>query len=132
MVQIKSLTREELNNSLELVWRVFQDYEAVNYPESGNNSTKTGGMNVNKFIAYCGLDCEACEARLATINDDDALREKVAEDWGEMNRWNSKKNGSTVKAAVWTASGPCSVTPCAKSDSVQSQKVLKPVKTAQR
>ena len=37
------------------------------------------------FIAYCGLDCEACEARLATINNDDALREKVAELWSELN-----------------------------------------------
>ncbi len=30
------------------------------------------------YIAYCGLDCEKCEARLATINNDDKLREKVA------------------------------------------------------
>ncbi len=30
------------------------------------------------FIAYCGLDCESCEARLATVTYDDALREKVA------------------------------------------------------
>ncbi|WP_197018259.1 DUF3795 domain-containing protein [Treponema sp. C6A8] len=29
------------------------------------------------FIAYCGLDCETCEARLATINDDYELRETV-------------------------------------------------------
>ena len=37
------------------------------------------------FIAFCGLDCEACEARLATINDDDALRVKVAELWSKLN-----------------------------------------------
>ena len=37
------------------------------------------------FIAYCGLDCEACEARLATINNDDALRRKVAAAWSELN-----------------------------------------------
>ena len=29
---------------------------------------------LHDFIAYCGLDCETCEARLATVNDDDALR----------------------------------------------------------
>ena len=33
---------------------------------------------MNKLIAYCGLDCEACEARTATLNNDDALREMVA------------------------------------------------------
>ena len=37
------------------------------------------------FIAYCGLDCGACEARLATIHNDDALRRKVAALWSEMN-----------------------------------------------
>ena len=37
------------------------------------------------LIAYCGLDCEACEARTATINNDDALRAKVAKRWSELN-----------------------------------------------
>lgn len=37
------------------------------------------------YIAYCGLDCETCEARLATVNDDDALRSKVAKLWSELN-----------------------------------------------
>ena len=40
---------------------------------------------MNEFIAYCGLDCETCEARIATMNDDDALREKVAALWSELN-----------------------------------------------
>ena len=33
---------------------------------------------MNKYIAYCGLDCETCEARIATVNDDNELREEVA------------------------------------------------------
>ena len=37
------------------------------------------------FIAYCGLDCETCEARLATVNNDDSLRQKVAKEWSELN-----------------------------------------------
>ena len=37
------------------------------------------------FIAYCGLDCEACEARIATINNDNELRKKVAKNWSELN-----------------------------------------------
>ncbi len=40
---------------------------------------------MNDMIAFCGLDCELCEARLATVNDDWTLREKVAELWSEMN-----------------------------------------------
>lgn len=37
------------------------------------------------LIAYCGLDCEGCEARRATIKDDNTLREKVAKEWSELN-----------------------------------------------
>jgi len=40
---------------------------------------------MNRFIACCGLNCEACEARLATINNDDALRAKIAKLWSELN-----------------------------------------------
>ena len=40
---------------------------------------------MKKLIAYCGLDCEKCDARTATLNNDNALREKVANLWSEMN-----------------------------------------------
>lgn len=36
-------------------------------------------------IAYCGLDCEKCDAYIATINNDQELREKTAKLWGELN-----------------------------------------------
>lgn len=44
-----------------------------------------GDNNMKKFIAYCGLDCETCEARIATVTDDNLLREKVAEEWSKLN-----------------------------------------------
>lgn len=37
-------------------------------------------------IAYCGLDCEQCDAYLATIHNDQALREKTAKLWAELNQ----------------------------------------------
>jgi len=37
------------------------------------------------YIAYCGLDCESCEARIATANDDNGLRRRVAEEWSRLN-----------------------------------------------
>ena len=37
------------------------------------------------WIAYCGLDCETCEARIATTNNDEALRQKVAKEWSQLN-----------------------------------------------
>lgn len=32
----------------------------------------------NQFIVCCGLNCEKCDARIATIRNDNALREKTA------------------------------------------------------
>ncbi len=40
---------------------------------------------MKKMIAYCGLDCEACDAYNATINDDSELRVKTAKLWSDMN-----------------------------------------------
>ena len=40
---------------------------------------------MKELIAYCGLDCEACQARIATLNNDDDLRRSVARLWSELN-----------------------------------------------
>ena len=40
---------------------------------------------MNEYIAYCGLNCETCEARIATVNHDDALRRQVTKEWSELN-----------------------------------------------
>lgn len=40
---------------------------------------------MRKMIAYCGLDCEKCDAYIATLNNDQALREKTAELWSRLN-----------------------------------------------
>ena len=40
---------------------------------------------MNKYIAYCGLDCEACDAYKATKSNDDELRGKTAKLWSEIN-----------------------------------------------
>lgn len=40
---------------------------------------------MKNLIACCGLDCESCDARRATINNDDALRKKTAKQWAEAN-----------------------------------------------
>ena len=40
---------------------------------------------MKNLIAFCGLDCEKCDARKATLNNDNALRENVAKLWSELN-----------------------------------------------
>ena len=39
---------------------------------------------MKQLIACCGIDCENCDARIATIADDNALREGTAKKWSEM------------------------------------------------
>lgn len=38
-----------------------------------------------QMIACCGLDCERCDARVATVTDDAALRERTAALWTALN-----------------------------------------------
>lgn len=40
---------------------------------------------MKNMIAYCGLDCKRCDAYIATINNDQALREKTAKLWSALN-----------------------------------------------
>ncbi len=40
---------------------------------------------MNELIAFCGLDCEKCEARIATLTNNQKLRESVAKRWSELN-----------------------------------------------
>lgn len=40
---------------------------------------------MKQLIACCGLDCESCDARIATVNNDNELREKTARKWSELN-----------------------------------------------
>ncbi|HEX2395639.1 MAG TPA: DUF3795 domain-containing protein [Bacteroidales bacterium] len=39
---------------------------------------------MNKLIACCGLNCETCDAFIATIKNSDELRKKTAEKWQQM------------------------------------------------
>ena len=41
---------------------------------------------MKQLIACCGLDCESCDARIATVKNDDELREKTAQKWSAMNK----------------------------------------------
>ncbi len=36
------------------------------------------------MIGCCGLDCEKCEAFIATQRNDDGMRAKVAEEWARL------------------------------------------------
>jgi hypothetical protein len=39
---------------------------------------------MEKLIACCGLNCATCDARIATVKNDDELRKVTAEKWKQM------------------------------------------------
>lgn len=41
-------------------------------------------MEGKNIIAYCGIDCNACPAYVATQNDDEVLRAKTAKEWSAL------------------------------------------------
>ena len=41
--------------------------------------------NTNQLIGCCGLDCEKCDVRIATLTNDNTLREKTAVLWTKLN-----------------------------------------------
>jgi len=40
---------------------------------------------MKRLTGICGLDCEKCDAYIATKNDDQSLRERTAKLWSELN-----------------------------------------------
>ena len=56
---------------------------------------------MKQLIACCGLDCEGCDARIATVGNDNELREKTARKWSEMN------NAPEITAATINCMGRC-------------------------
>jgi len=59
---------------------------------------------LKELIACCGLDCEKCEARIATVKNDNALREEVAKKWAEWNN-SPEITAETINCMGCRASG---------------------------
>ncbi|MFH2096153.1 MAG: DUF3795 domain-containing protein [Bacteroidota bacterium] len=52
-----------------------------------------------KLIACCGLDCATCDARIATMANDDILRETTAE------KWRKQYNAEGITASMINCTG---------------------------
>lgn len=39
---------------------------------------------MDKLISACGIDCATCECRIATLADNDEMRQSVSEQWSQM------------------------------------------------
>ncbi len=67
---------------------------------------------MKKMIAYCGLDCEKCNAYIATINDNQELRKKTAKLWAELNNAPILPEHINCQAVVLTELKPYFVIIC--------------------
>jgi len=54
---------------------------------------------MKQLIACCGIDCETCDARIATVSNDNNLKEETARKWSEM------FNAPTITAETITCMG---------------------------
>ncbi|QNU68884.1 GNAT family N-acetyltransferase [Ruminiclostridium herbifermentans] len=69
---IKALDRNELENALPLVWSVFCEYEAVNYPESGKQAFWDAIHSeeyLNMLSAYGAFEEDSLVGIIATRNE---------------------------------------------------------------
>jgi hypothetical protein len=67
---------------------------------------------MKKMIAYCGLTCTDCEAFIATKNNDDKLRSKVATEWSKKYHHDFKPEDINCVGCIPVAGkhvGQCSV-----------------------
>jgi len=66
--------------------------------------------------SYCGINCEKCSAYIATINNDDDLKQKIAEEWGSLhNRQYVKEEINCLgckSEEIFTACTKCDIRNC--------------------
>jgi hypothetical protein len=67
------------------IWFSFVHIEYIRRPKFRRNFAADKSIIMKELIACCGLDCENCDARRATVLNDDALRKKTAELWAKAN-----------------------------------------------
>ena len=70
---IKQLTKQEIINALPLVWKVFNEYEAVNYLASGTQAFYNAIHDedfLNQLSAYGAFDGETLIGILAARSED--------------------------------------------------------------
>ena len=92
----------------------------------------------NQYIAYCGLNCETCEARIATINNDDLLRKNVAESWSKLNA--VEITPEMINCTGCRMNGPktpfceslCPIRQCALKKGIQTSGECPDVKTCEK
>lgn len=80
---------------------------------------------MEKIIACCGLDCATCEARIATLANDDELRSQTSEKWkiqfsADITAQMINCTGCKAAGAKFSHCTECEIRNCVKSRSFQT------------
>jgi hypothetical protein len=72
---------------------------------------------MEKLISCCGLNCAVCDARIATINNDDELRKATAEKWrvafsADINSEMINCTGCRVEGSKFSHCSMCEIRKC--------------------
>ena len=65
-MEIKKLSKNELEIALEMVWKVFCEYEAVNYPEGGKEAF-CQAIHSKEYIAMLEAYGAFCDEKIVGI-----------------------------------------------------------------
>lgn len=78
------------------------------------------------MYSYCGLDCQKCEAYIATKNNDNVQREKIAKKWSDTYKADIKPehiNCTGCKSdgqKFYYTENLCKVRQCASSKNIEN------------
>jgi hypothetical protein len=77
------------------------------------------------MIAYCGLNCSRCDARIATQENDAMKRKETAEKWSQIYRAEIKANqincdGCKSKGAKFLHCNNCDIRRCCLEKGVEN------------
>ena len=75
---------------------------------------------MEKLIACCGLNCETCDARIATVQNSDELRKETAEKWkkafnAEITAESINCTGCRMEGVKFSYCGQCQIRDCVKA-----------------
>ena len=72
-----------------------------------------------KLIACCGMDCAACDARIATVTNDNELRAKKAAQWKVSPEMVNCTGCREAGPTIWYCEN-CEIKKCALSKNYQT------------
>ncbi len=98
-------------------------YSPMNYFTIGGHLGRMGEFSQLDEIGYCGLKCYECAVYLATASNDDALKQKLAEEYSNEN-WKLTKDDINCRGCHLHESAEnkmchgCPIRPCAETKGV--------------